>query len=436
MRPSNFDYCVVMLRFQELFTSEASAFRHPLLRVALVGALLAGAPRSTDAFDTYWHWEMATSVGNTYGFSGDAVKTMQMSSSAVDYFGPFMTEIVGGISKSISYLELRDLPTTGETHAASNFMHFDNLAARLDRNWKFDYLWSRLYENTQKTLVRYYRDTSRKIDHRKMLILLSLGASLHMVEDFYSHTDWTHFDFAKRGFAQQRTKEGELYAPTWFEVRKRLGAPSSRKRTENWKFRLCTGIFPSADSVPTSSMNVPLSHTAMNHDNSQLYYSGTSQIKYHGFGAVPATDSASAVAHQRFAINTARMAGIEWISLLERDPAVRTAIEFAKGWDMTKVDKEIANDLKDASYAAILVSCIFQKWDGDNPPKERDKVCGTFKLLAHIHIPTTGNLFWGAFPKDSILQHLNFGIGDSTGHYAFDSLWVVKHPYPRPLSAK
>lgn len=408
-----------------------SGVRSLILRVFIPCFLLIASYDSVTGFDTYWHSGMATEVGQKCGFSADAIKVLQFSSFCVDYFGPFITEAIGFVAKNASYLELRNLPTTGQTHEASNFIHFDNLAGQLDRNWKFDYLWSRLLENTRKTVIGYYSDTSLKPDDRKRLILLALGASLHMVEDFYSHSDWIHFNFVKMGFRQQRTSLGDDRAPTWFELRKRFGAPSTRSRKENWKFRLCSGVFPPANDVPLSTLGVPISHTTMNHDNSQLYYDGASQIKYHAFGAFPALDSASAVKHQLYAYHSACAAAIEWIGLLEANPAAKRAIEFAKRWDMAKVDPNVTDDLQDGVYSSVMVSCIMQKWDGNYPPRDRAKDCGVFKLLEHIHIPTMGNVFWGSFPKDSILQHLALGFGDSTGHYAFDSLWVGRHPMKR-----
>jgi hypothetical protein len=305
-------------------------------------------------------------------------------------------------------------------------MHFDNLAASLDRNWKFDYLWNRLLENTKNTITYYYDNTTLSDDDRKRLILLTLGASMHMVEDFYSHSDWIHFNFVKMGFPQKKSEDGFDRAPTWYEVRKKLGPPSSHRRSENWKFRLCSGIFPPADSVPKSSFGVPISHTPMNHDNSQLYYGGSSQIKYHNFGLYPAKDSASAALHQLFAYHTACTAAIEWIQLLEEDRLVNKAIEFAKSWDVSKLGRRLKDDLEDGLSSALMISCVMQKWDGNHPPHERDKDCGTLHILEHIHVPSMGNVFWGSFPKDSILQDLSYGFGDSTGHYTFDSLWKAK----------
>lgn len=421
---------IIMLRLNSLFSKPIFGFRRLFLRAFVPCVLLMASSSSVSAFDTFWHSSMASEVGEKWGFSPDAVKVLQFSSFCVDYFGPFVTEAIGFLDRNVSYLELRNLPTTGDTHAASNFLHFDNLAGTLDRNWKFDYLWSRLLDNTQKTIIYYRNDTSLKDDKKKRLILLTLGASLHMVEDFYSHSDWIHFSFVKMGFKQQKI-DGEDRAPTWFEVRKKLGAPDSRSLKENWKFRLCTGVFPPADSVPLTTFGVPLSHTQMNHDNSQLYYNGASQIKYHAFGAYPALDSASAVLHQVFAYHTATAAAIEWIGILEENREAKEAIDFAKGWDLTKANPQIADDLQGGLYSALMVSCIMQKWDGNYPPHDRDTACDALKLLEHIHIPTMGNLFWGSFPKDSILQHLSLGFADSTGHYTFDSLWVGEHPMKR-----
>ena len=404
-----------------------SGFHRFSLRSLFVCILLSGTYSSTCAFDTYWHFSAAEEVGRIYKFSPDAIKVIKFSSFCLDYFGPFVTEIVGTIVKSASYLELRNLPATGETHAASNFLHFDNLAGKLNRNWKFNYLWSRLLENTRNAIISFQNDSGLTVDDQKKLILLTLGASLHMVEDFYSHTDWTHFNFKRMGFPGKETDDGFDRAPTWFEVRKKLGAPSARHGSENWKFRLCTGVFPPPDSAPKTTFGVPLSHTPMNHDNSQLYYNGESQIKYHGFGAYPAHDSASAVKHQLFAYHTACAAAIEWVGLVEENPRAKKAIEYAKGWDLKKLKKDdYADDLDDGLSSALLLSCIMQKWDGNYPPPERDKDCGTFKLIGHLHIPKMSNLFWGSFPKDSILQKISLGFGDSTGNYTFDSLWVGK----------
>ena len=59
-------------------------------------------------------------------------------------------------------------------------MHFDNLNGKLDSNLKFDYLFLRLLTNTQRALDAFNRRTDLSEGHRKIAILSTLGASLHM----------------------------------------------------------------------------------------------------------------------------------------------------------------------------------------------------------------------------------------------------------------
>lgn len=376
------------------------------------------------AYDTFWHSSACEEVGAQYGFSANAIKALQMGSFSTDYFGPIFSALESNVEKISKYVVFRNAVSTSATRAASNFMHFDNLSAKLDRNWKFDYVWSRLLENTQNTIAAYYNNPKLTEEERKILILLTLGSSLHMVEDFYSHSDWIHFDFVKMGFPQQKSSDGSDRAPTWFEVRNKFGHPSATDINENWHFHVSSGIYPPKDNAPLSSLGVPLSHTTMNHDNSQLYYDMASQIKYHNFGAHPAHDSATASQHQFFAYQTASAASVEWIALLENLPNVRTAIEFARNWGADKLNSHVEDDLEDGLSSIRLASCTMQKWDGNHPPPERANDCSTGKLLSHLHIPKMSNVFWGSFPKDSILQKLTYGYSDTTGNYTFDSLRI------------
>ena len=59
----------------------------------------------------------------------------------------------------------------------------------------FDYIFNQLLANTRKTLVDYNDRHDLDQSTRKTLILVILGASLHTVQDFYSHSDWIHNDF-------------------------------------------------------------------------------------------------------------------------------------------------------------------------------------------------------------------------------------------------
>src|SRR5262249_20225605 len=57
----------------------------------------------------------------------------------------------------------------------------------------------RLLYNTQQLLSELNGQTDLSEGHRKIAILSALGSSLHMVQDFYSHSDWIHNDFEKMG---------------------------------------------------------------------------------------------------------------------------------------------------------------------------------------------------------------------------------------------
>src|SRR5207237_1301261 len=94
-------------------------------------------------------------------------------------------------------------------------------------------------------------------------------------------------------FFNLRTPEGLDRAPSWFEYRQKYGAPPIDSDGK-WNIHVNSGIFPPTDNVPKSAQGVPLSHTPMNHDNSQLFFAGESQLKYHGYGMHPAKDTASA----------------------------------------------------------------------------------------------------------------------------------------------
>ena len=140
------------------------------LFAAIAGLIVLNRPVA--AFDTFWHAEATQKVGEEYGF------------------------------------------TTDEARAAAVFLHFDNLKGKLDRNSKFDYIFNQLLANTRKTLADY--NDRRDLDQstRKTLILVTLGASLHTVQDFYSHSDWIHNDFDSTPVKMVRSGPAPPRAPT------------------------------------------------------------------------------------------------------------------------------------------------------------------------------------------------------------------------------
>ena len=124
----------------------------------------------------------------------------------------------------------------------------------------FDYIFSHLLQQTQALLAGY---NQIKVDERvrKTLTLVTLGAALHAVQDFYSHSDWIHNDFDATEVKTVRLAGGGVRAPTWFEFRDRCDDPAK------WPFQLHSGIYPPLGGERYT-------HTHMNRDNSRARVPG------------------------------------------------------------------------------------------------------------------------------------------------------------------
>jgi hypothetical protein len=308
----------------------------------------------------------------------------------------------------------------------------------LDRNSKFDFLFNRLLTNTQWVLGGYIKQTNADERTRKIMTLIALGASLHAIQDFYSHSDWIHHDFNNTAVKLVRLPSGEFRAPTWFEFRDQAGDP------DKWPFQVKTGIYPPvAGAVNT--------HTHMNHDNSRLIYREhetagqplVSQAKYHDAGPVPAheQDEASAFAHQQMAYNTAIAASIEWVKKVEEYSDAKAAIESAKSWQLKLKDPKLVRELEAGQITEMALSCAAGKWDGEDPPGDRGVLCKTVldKTISPSSASSAANIesiivglatgaafpyalkytgkFWDVHRQYHLLDHLVAGIG-SARHYS------------------
>jgi hypothetical protein len=404
-----------------------------LMLMALLASPAAG-------FDTYWHTEAVRRVGEEFGFSEDARKVMQLGNFSPDFFGPvaeFAAKNLPG--KGMDALN-QYLAQNAEDRAAAVFLHFDNLNGELDSNGKFDAIFSHLLQNTQSALADYSKQADADERTRKALILIALGASLHAVQDFYSHSDWIHQDFNSTAVKLVPLPGGGNRAPTWFEFRAQAGDP------DKWPFQVKTGIYPPvAGAVNT--------HTHMNHDNSRLIYKEyespgqpmVSQAHYHTSGPAPALeqDPASVLAHQQLAFNTAVAASTEWVKKIEENAEAKAAIEFARGWQLKLKDPKLAKEMEAGLATQLALSCAAGKWDGEDPPGDRGVLCRTVldkaigstsasaasKLKAIIiglgtraafpyALKYTGK-FWEVHGQYHLLEHLSAGIGAGAGHYSF-----------------
>lgn len=325
-----------------------------------------------------------------------------------------------------------------QARAAAIFLHFDNLNSDFQSNSNFDYVFTHLLQSTQNLLAGY---SKMKGDDRtrKALTPITLGASLHAVQDFYSHSDWVHNNFDSTEVKMVPLPSGGTRAPTWFEFRGKYAEP------DKWPFQVKTGIYPPvAGAVNT--------HTHMNHDNSRLMYIEyenpgqpmKSQAEYHNAGPVPAHgDDASNLAHQQLAVNTAMAASIEWVQKVEENADAKNAIESAKSWNLKKHDAHLAKELEAGMITEMTLSCTAGKWDGDDPPGDRGALCrsvlarklnsigGTSgavleseivglaaNLLTPFALKFTG-MFWDVHSQYHILANLTQDLGSGNGHYGF-----------------
>lgn len=388
-------------------------------------------------FDTFWHSAATGAATREYGFSENAGNIVQFGNFAgPDFFGPLYDAAGGAIverwqnqspmfAKMNEFMGFRSQNMTVRKNAI--FMHFDNLNGKLDTNNKFDYLFLTLLYNTQQTLASLNGRTDLSEGHRKIAILSALGSSMHMVQDFYSHSDWTHNDFSKLGLPLIQMKWGKPRGPTWFEVRAKLGRPDS------WPFKVSSGVYPPTPGASNT-------HSHMNHDNSQLVYKEdenpgqpkNSQVQYHTGGPFPATAS-NPQEHQLFAVNTAAGASIEWVALVMQNPGARAAIESTKSWDVKKFNKAMLHDLEGALGSSLLMSCAVYKWDGFNPVPRRTAECKGIIALAPAAqalgatmpgmsgiIPTPYNEFWYVQTKLNLVDKLTLALGSATGNYFFN----------------
>lgn len=389
-------------------------------------------------FDTYWHSQCSQATGKQFGFTEDAGKIMQLGNFSPDFFGP-VSEYA---SKNLKGQELDALNQyksgNAQVRGAAIFLHFDNLSGDFQRNSDFDYLFTHLLHNTQSILAGYNR---LKVDERtrKVLTLVTLGASLHAVQDFYSHSDWIHNDFNKTDVKMVKLSDGEFRAPTWFEFRSKHNNP------DKWPFHVTSGIYPLIAGAPNT-------HTHMNHDNSRLMYTEYEtpgqplrpQAQYHNAGPVAARgDDASDLAHQQLAVNTAIAASIEWVKEVEENSDAKKAIESAKGWNLKTHDPHLAKELQAGTITEMTLSCAAGKWDGDDPPGDRGTLCRSvlerrmnsvgnttgsqlqseiIGLAANLVMPFalkfTG-MFWDVHSNYHILERLAEGVGSNSGHYGF-----------------
>src|SRR5258706_4178168 len=157
---------------------------------------------STLAFDTKWHADATRIAMEQNGFSADARLLCQFENYLTDYFSAVDLEAV--------YAQLPSQMPKGATNGLQGIdiadvsrLHFDALTS----HDQVEHQWKRLEANTSAALVKWAAEPSVKSAYRPVVLMTLLGASLHMIQDFYSHSNWL-----------RKVPAGAGGAPLWVEV--------------------------------------------------------------------------------------------------------------------------------------------------------------------------------------------------------------------------
>jgi hypothetical protein len=171
------------------------------MAVAVAGVLFT-LTTSMLAFDTKWHADATRIAMDQNGFSADARLLCQFENYLTDYFSAADMEII--------YSRLPPNMPKGGTHGVQGVdledmarMHFDALTSEA----QVEYQWKTLEANTKAALIKFAADPSVKSGYRPVVLMTILGASLHAVQDFYSHSNWL-----------KKVNAGEGGAPLWLEI--------------------------------------------------------------------------------------------------------------------------------------------------------------------------------------------------------------------------
>lgn len=261
------------------------------------------------AFDTWWHASCTQKAMTENGFSSDARLATQFSNYLTDYFSVVNDHL------HIKAVEAAFAALGGRVEAADtsfDHLHFDAVFSTKDLGQN----WDRLTANTKRLLVRYSTDID-KPGFREIVLFNILGASLHTVQDFYSHSNWV----------EQHSKAGISPIPLWQDV------PAEKRNALD----LYTGAYP-AGSAPGHA-----DHDTLNKDNSSRPLNAE-------------------------AVEVACRASIAWVrSMMESAPEVPW--QSLKGYNIQS-DLKMKNFLVVEDSSFLTSSSILPgHFDGDKPAK-------------------------------------------------------------------
>lgn len=164
------------------------------------------------AFDTWWHAECTRKAMVANGFSADARLATQVSNYLTDFMAVLNMPNELLSKAGVQALRLR-------SNNSYDFLHFDAVFTAAD----LEKYWSALFNNTTKALEKYSAGGLTEPGFRLIVLYNIIGASLHAIQDFYSHSNWVNL------YLQQRATT----IPIWFDV----------PLAERQKMNIYTGIY-------------------------------------------------------------------------------------------------------------------------------------------------------------------------------------------------
>jgi len=184
---------------------------------ACIAVAICSITGTAHAFDTWWHAECTRKAMESTGFSGDARLVVQVENYLTDVFPAF-----GVVNEKLDKEGLSKLHLKADN--SYDYMHFDAVFTTADITAN----WDKLEKNTVAALQKYAKDPDVKPGFRLIVLYSILGASLHTVQDFYSHSNWVNH------YSEGHTSP----IPIWFDV-----AASDRDKLD-----LFSGAYPDGSS--------------------------------------------------------------------------------------------------------------------------------------------------------------------------------------------
>ena len=178
-----------------------------VLLAGLAFGLLASSPAG--AYDAGYHWDLTRDALAGQGFGADATALVEVNNFYPDAFASADEVIADRWVKALRLDHDWDalFGPASLRQASDTYLHFSKLGSTAEVTAG----WDRLVRNT----YRAAKQAEGQNDPRAFLVVL--GTSLHAVQDFYAHANWSGLDFAHEE-ADLRVVPAGHEDPTWFDV--------------------------------------------------------------------------------------------------------------------------------------------------------------------------------------------------------------------------